>query len=129
MAERAVEKDAGLEWQTAEGSRTLHIIDTTRTAPRRSGPQSLCGKRPQRNNGPWFCLPFAELPKVPPYGLRRCPDCEDTRVTPPAVPRCTCVAGDDLPFPAQHATLCPRFAHPRVTPPSSTAATERGEGR
>lgn len=32
-------------------------------------------------------------------------------------PACTCSAGDGMEFPAQHATLCPRFAHPRVLPP------------
>lgn len=78
--------DAGLEWQAAEGSNTLHLINVTRAAPRRAGPQSLCGKRPQRNHLPWFGLPMSEMPAVPPYRLKFCLDCKD-RVTPPGVPR------------------------------------------
>lgn len=38
---------------------------------------------------------------------------------PPAVPDCTCSAGNDLPFPAQHATLCPRFSCGRTDGSSS----------
>lgn len=44
------------------------------------------------------------------------------RVFPPAVPACTCNAGDAAEFAAQHATLCPRFAHPRVFPPDERKA-------
>lgn len=83
MTEHTADYDAGLEWQAAEGSLTLHVIDTTLPSPRRSGPKSLCGRRPQRHNLPWFSLPVTELSKVPPYRLRRCEDCE-TRVIPPA---------------------------------------------
>jgi hypothetical protein len=43
----------------------------------------------------------------------------ETSVTPPEVPACTCTRGDTAEFPAQHATLCPRFTRPRVIPPAS----------
>jgi hypothetical protein len=76
-----------LEWQVAQGSRTLHVIDTDAPAwrnpdgtRRRSGPRSLCGRYPQRNaEYPWWSWPVADWSAIRgrPYELRRCQDCAD----------------------------------------------------
>jgi hypothetical protein len=79
-----------VEWQAAEGSWTLHAIDTTRPAwhnpdgsRRQSGPRSLCGRYPQRNaETPWWALPVAEAPERPGFNLTFCADCAEV-VTPP----------------------------------------------
>jgi hypothetical protein len=69
---------ARLEWQAAEGSYTLHVIDTLAYAkPSKSGPRALCGKYPQRNREhPWWALAVSEVPDRPGMNLSKCADCE-----------------------------------------------------
>jgi len=68
-----------LEWQAAEGSRTLHLIDADATPPR-SGRRARCGRYPQRfGRETWFSLPSSEYtPSVTGpnyYGLIACREC------------------------------------------------------
>lgn len=80
---------AVLEWQAAEGSRTMHVLDASLDGwhaasgrRRRSGPRVLCGRYPQRNaEHPWLAWPAddnagaASLALF--WRLTRCPDCLD----------------------------------------------------
>ena len=84
---------AELEWQVAQGSSTLHVIDVERweqtrearrVAGRRtygSGPQSLCKGYPQRTNDWWWAMSVDRDEDVrqsqQSYSLKRCEDCQD----------------------------------------------------
>lgn len=76
------------EWQVAGESKVLHVIDTAKTAPRRSGARSACGRYPQRNDFAWFSL-STDDPGVrgaaTHYMLTFCGDCTDI-LTPGHVP-------------------------------------------
>ena len=69
-----------LEWQIAGGSKTAHVIVTNRAWPKRSGPESVCGRRPQRYYRPWFELDVNApdvIPAIRGYACIPCPDCDD----------------------------------------------------
>jgi hypothetical protein len=71
-----------LEWQVAEGSRRLHVIDTSRPPGKKSGPRALCGKYPQVRRGIWYGLAIQEFDAFRPgrdlmwsYSLTMCLQC------------------------------------------------------
>lgn len=72
-----------LEWQVAEGSSTLHLVDPGRAAPRRSGRRAMCGRYPQTGGREtWFSLRAEEFDLsastvVGSYNLKVCRDCAD----------------------------------------------------
>lgn len=81
-----------LEWQVANGSTTAHVMDLSRPEPRRTGRQSLCKRRPQRNERAWFALPVADphaIGVLRGYSVRPCGDCTDALPAPVADPDTT----------------------------------------